>query len=50
MWKYERWVLFEVLKWGEFCMRVRERVREEERAAGFFGGKNGETPNPHYED
>ena len=29
-------------------MRVREReiVREEERAVGFFGGKNGETPRP----
>ena len=35
-------------------MRVREReserVREEERVVGFFGGKNGETPDPHYED
>ena len=30
--------------------RERERVREKERAAGFFGGKNGETPDPHYED
>ena len=29
---------------------MREREREEERAAGFFGGKKGETPNPHYED
>ena len=28
----------------------RERVREEERAAGFFGGKNGETLDPYYED
>ena len=46
---------------GEFDLRFwngvsfvweweRERVREEERAARFFGGKNEETPNPHYED
>ena len=35
------WVLYE---------SERERVREEERAAGFFGGKNEETPNSHYED
>ena len=31
---------------GEFCIRV----REEERATRFFGGKNGESPDPHYED
>ena len=29
---------------------VWEREREEERAARFFGGKKGETPDPHYED
>ena len=30
--------------------REREREREEERAARFFEGKNGESPDPHYED
>ena len=42
IWGFEMgWVLYE---------SERERVREEERAARFFGGKNGETPDPHYED
>ena len=27
-----------------------EREREEERATGFFEGKNGESLDPHYED
>ena len=31
-------------------MREREKERERERATGFFRGKNGETPDPHYED
>ena len=31
-------------------MRESERERERERAAGFFGGKNKETLDPHYED
>ena len=39
---------------GEFCMRVKERERErerdEERATRFFGGKNKETLDTHYED
>ena len=47
MWKYGGWVWFEVLKWGDFCMRERERERERERITGFFGGKNEETPDPH---